>query len=912
MTSNSTNRGPKQGGDSAYHYARRGNQFASLFITITILLLCLFICEVEGKIYHYKYITNNKTSDHKAAIHKNWISWLGTNEDGYGILFQDVNSGVVKNITVQSGLIKTSVDFIDFPSMNEGTVTFRFHKGEIDMDYIYIYDGIQDQLNLISQFEPGEFGGGTGYPPSFSSLRPMINSGQVVWAQWDGNDYEIMFYNGQDIIQITDNSFNDYEPQIYNGSISWTGHTTENLDVYYYDGNVIQNITVYNDHPCEDSFISKEKMAFYSRTTVEDKRHDFDIFVWDSQAVQLVSPTFGNDYEPEINENGIVAWTNYGRIQGESDRCIFSTDGYKLFKAFPDIDIPKPHNVALQSTYGSKILAMVFDGNDLELVLADYITGYFEVDSHVSLVDLKIVDDYAYVVSDQGDLRIVDISDPSEPNERNHITIQDGTRINDLEKSGSFFYLANMGAGVKVVDVNNPLVPETKTTIPTNDAHALVIDRNYLFVSDGSDGMKIFDITNPLSPEQKIAVPISGGSTVSIAIQNNAAFLANRRGGMGIVDVANIEEPQSIGSYFQAGIDVVELEIGDNYAYLLCLEFGIRIIDITNPETPVFVGGCILPGLQESLKYYVTKIFSHLFISTGDGGMFVVDVFNPAEPKIVERIDTLGETGGLDIYQNYLCISDGSQGMKIMDVSDYISPAVAFIDEPSDIPTKIYDTDSFILSGFGVSSQGTIAGYKWYSDLDGIFSTENTADLQQLGYGWHNIEFSVQNSDGSWSQSKKVGYYIYPGSFISEEDFNLEETSCRRWEASTDLLEDFEYKFAFFDIVDDRWIYSPYSAKNYAEVPEEISTDYIVRLFVKNKGYVGNYEVIKFEDGKISDGDIDGDCDVDGKDLSQLVLEFGRRDCTPENRCLGDLDNDGDIDDYDLQMLASKLGSVDI
>jgi hypothetical protein len=54
----------------------------------------------------------------------------------------------------------------------------------------------------------------------------MINDiGEVVWHAYDGNDYEIFFYDGTSLTRITDNEFQDIGPRVNDaGEVVWLAH----------------------------------------------------------------------------------------------------------------------------------------------------------------------------------------------------------------------------------------------------------------------------------------------------------------------------------------------------------------------------------------------------------------------------------------------------------------------------------------------------------------------------------------------------------------------------------------------------------------------------------------------------------------------------------------------------------------
>ena len=59
------------------------------------------------------------------------------------------------------------------------------------------------------------------------------------------------------------------------------------------------------------------------------------------------------------------------------------------------------------------------------------------------------------------------------------------------------------------------------------------------------------------------------------------------------------------------------------------------------------------------------------------------------------------------------------------------------------------------------------------------------------------------------------------------------------------------------------------------------------------------------------EGDIDGDGDVDGSDLSVFSGDFGRTDCSVGPACEGDFDSDGDVDGSDLAVFSEDFGRTD-
>lgn len=67
-----------------------------------------------------------------------------------------------------------------------------------------------------------------------TSTDPKINdTGLIVWQSFDGNDYEIILKDGNDIIQLTDNTTDDISPEINNrGEIIWQHFDGNDYEIF--------------------------------------------------------------------------------------------------------------------------------------------------------------------------------------------------------------------------------------------------------------------------------------------------------------------------------------------------------------------------------------------------------------------------------------------------------------------------------------------------------------------------------------------------------------------------------------------------------------------------------------------------------------------------------------------------------
>jgi hypothetical protein len=72
--------------------------------------------------------------------------------------------------------------------------------------------------------------GGTSYNytritnrPNYDDKNPSLYNGNIAWQGIDenGTDYEIFYFDGTSIQQVTDNNYDDINPSLYNGILVW-------------------------------------------------------------------------------------------------------------------------------------------------------------------------------------------------------------------------------------------------------------------------------------------------------------------------------------------------------------------------------------------------------------------------------------------------------------------------------------------------------------------------------------------------------------------------------------------------------------------------------------------------------------------------------------------------------------------
>lgn len=290
--------------------------------------------------------------------------------------------------------------------------------------------------------------------------------------------------------------------------------------------------------------------------------------------------------------------------------------------------------------------------------LASYDTPGFTYDVFLS-------GQYVYL-ADKFDLRIVDISDPSNPFPVGVF----GTLCGKVFVSGNLAYVIK-GSQVKVIDVSDPEVPVLAGEytipiylygVPISSGIFVVDDYAYVTSNHYAPGLcdpsmntyfEVIDFSEPSEPTLTGYDGYYRFYSTAIFISGEYAYIAGVNGGSMygedpgfiVVDISDPSEPSRSGRYVSQH-NIYDISVTGYFACLAAKSDGIEIVDISYLPNPVLVSGYDTPG-------------SALGISVDGEYIFVADTdsliilrfarFTPVEESPGSRPRVFGITG---IYPN--------------------------------------------------------------------------------------------------------------------------------------------------------------------------------------------------------------------------------------------------------------------
>lgn len=248
---------------------------------------------------------------------------------------------------------------------------------------------------------------------------------------------------------------------------------------------------------------------------------------------------------------------------------------------------------------------------------------------------------YALIGASTSGLRVVDVTDPANPELVGSIS---GNRINaiDVKSWKNFAYVVGENTSIsgKIIDLSDPTKPILSGSFP--GGHNLTItDQGYMYLA--APGLRIFDLNNdPTKPELLYTDNSCNGHDISIVGSTLYDFSDNC--GTRIFDLSKPDSlttlaivPQS-GIYHHSGWPSKD----GNYLFI-CDELAspdendITVWDIRNPSNITLVDSFSDP------KAYVHNIYildNYAYVSYYRAGFRVFNVSDPTNMSLVAEYDT--------------------------------------------------------------------------------------------------------------------------------------------------------------------------------------------------------------------------------------------------------------------------------
>jgi hypothetical protein len=204
---------------------------------------------------------------------------------------------------------------------------------------------------------------------------------------------------------------------------------------------------------------------------------------------------------------------------------------------------------------------------------------------------------------------------------------------------GNYIYFSgSMFQGdMSIVDISHPSNPQAISTLPVDDEGStdIFVEGDYAYITCYNNQIAIINISNRLNPfiESRLN---TGLSTYGVAKLGNYLYVAEYDSGL-VVNVADPTNPficGSINPHLYSWNSFCDVAASASYCYISALEKGLFIFDISNPISPVFVSS-IMPDSNRITTIAIDG--NDIYAISPYRALYTIDVSNPLVPVVLNR-----------------------------------------------------------------------------------------------------------------------------------------------------------------------------------------------------------------------------------------------------------------------------------
>ncbi len=268
---------------------------------------------------------------------------------------------------------------------------------------------------------------------------------------------------------------------------------------------------------------------------------------------------------------------------------------------------------------------------------------------------------YGYLADDYGGLVTIDMHDLDSISEA--WAGYNASVAADVSIDGTRAYVADLRAGLRILDVRDPSFPKTLGEyggIGPLDVRSAVAKDSFAFITWWGDNrrfMRVLDVTDPTLPA--FAAEESCKNPPDDLVLRDSLLYAAEANEFRIFNVARPRQPMLVGSCGSGDATSASLCIRDTLAFVG--NFVSDIVNVRSPASPEVIGSF------ERGAWNVSVRDTFAFISSG--GVLIYSVAQPDHPRLLDSLSVGPNTYWVEAVGTLL-YTGNQDGVRVVDASD--------------------------------------------------------------------------------------------------------------------------------------------------------------------------------------------------------------------------------------------------
>jgi hypothetical protein len=332
----------------------------------------------------------------------------------------------------------------------------------------------------------------------------------------------------------------------------------------------------------------------------------------------------------------------------------------------------------------------------------------------------------AFIADYEAGLLILDLSQPVMPRQLSKTALPNGAAAQSILLRGQTLFVGSWGDGLFVYDVSNASHPQLLGSDPAGLGYVqgMAVAGQVLMVGDGSDGFRIYDTSDLAQLRLLSNYPAGAGVASAVAINNSLAILADGNSGFLIIDVSQAQLTGVPLLPLLGQTEAITVSARDlmNMTTLASTSFTLVLDRFPQLTQSRLATQSVFPSQSLSLPLSSAALFSNpshsflrlaitaasaraapswltltatpvmlsnifsgsrvedavingtiAFVACGYDGLQIVDITDPASPKILSIYPfpaALGYVGSVTLSGDVVLAGDWENGLQIINVTD--------------------------------------------------------------------------------------------------------------------------------------------------------------------------------------------------------------------------------------------------
>lgn len=309
-------------------------------------------------------------------------------------------------------------------------------------------------------------------------------------------------------------------------------------------------------------------------------------------------------------------------------------------------------------------------------------------------LDVRVIGEYGGIAHDgthvyilvrpsgarRNQIIVVNIAQPDQPTIEGRIPLPEGEAFNDLEVRGDICYLVRGGpsyglATFRLRGTEEPeLLGSVTDTLLWYGADLIVRDDVAYVTFKGGGPLATFDVANPHYP-RLVHVYTDDAAGLGMSLVDDRLYVSGDAGPTSILDVASPRAPRFLGHWDFRGGWATDLVLNEQLALIVdAWGMGIFLYDITNPTAPkrlMYRKDAGSPSNSIRADFRDNRILVAHYDSVDAQ---LVDVSNPAAPRVVERFQPSPRVEAVALTSTHAVLGYEAGGLRVIDLKNPDAP----------------------------------------------------------------------------------------------------------------------------------------------------------------------------------------------------------------------------------------------